>query len=129
VSFMPPDQPPPEAPPNGGPPEAAPQPPEQINEVVDECLRAIGTYARNASTSQVPADAKDFAAAAFYFAQSLDKLLPQKPSPDTQAKVQSDAVRVGATLAADEAKQAREHAHQMALEQVKAAAAKGGNKG
>jgi hypothetical protein len=116
MSFMPPQT-------NGGPPDVAPpgdqvDPPEDVNEVVDACLRAIKAAAEDAGTAHDPEASKGFGAAAFYFAQSVEKLLPQKPSPDAQLKVESDTVKTAAQQAHDEAMQERQHAHDRQMKQA-----------
>lgn len=115
MSFMPPDMAAPEQAQNGGPPPEPDTPPPTAQDSIDACLHAIRVAADQASTSQEPEAIQRLGNGAFMFAQSVEKLMPQKPSPDTKAKLEADMVRQGSQMAHDEQQKQLDREHQTAL--------------
>ena len=110
---------PPELPPeamNGGPPE----PVDEAKETIGECLKAIRAIAQQASTSQDPEAIKAFGQGVSGFGSTVEKLMPQKPSPDVPVREEAETIRHAATLASQEARQEEKEQNALQLERMRA---------
>jgi hypothetical protein len=122
VSFLPPQQmqPDSEDPQEQQAPGEEQDQHENVNDVVDACLRAIRHAAETSATSDDPAAQKDAGSSGFFFAQAVEKLMPQKPNPDVALKAQAQMIQHGAQMGQKDA----QHQDKLQADMARAEAAK-----
>src|SRR4051794_20219607 len=94
---------------NGGLPEDQSETPE-VDAAVEALLGAAVAGAHKAATSEDPEAFMRFGQGAFFFTQAIEKLLPPKPDPNVQMKVEGDVIKAGAQHATELEKQSADHA-------------------